>query len=61
MGLRYAAHMRGLKYPLANVRMKKAQSGSIKLTFARYLVDFQSGRQDSNLRHPAPKAGALPG
>ena len=20
-----------------------------------------SGRQDSNLRHPAPKAGALPG
>src|SRR5262249_16669546 len=24
-------------------------------------VDLQSGREDSNLRHPAPKAGALPG
>lgn len=42
-------------FPLPPTEMKKP------LVFGREAFSFQSGWQDSNLRPPAPKAGAIPG
>jgi hypothetical protein len=39
----------------------KLGSNTIKSKSIDFLLYLWSGREDLNLRHPAPKAGALPG